>query len=502
MPKESSNGIGEEDIRSARRALLGELNRLTNPPNVNSHGVYISHVFGENGAVREQWATRKRAAGILTENGTQISGSGLKQRMDKKCPGHPTIEVQLERGGTAEAVPLSDAEESISDLAEIKIFLPKDGIHISEEGRYATTRAMIREFGVTKPAILDRLDGVNRLRARNWRGRPVLIHDMDELERRLKPLTEARRTSTVRVDKDGYYKDKTELWATIQAFYDSLPPEQKRKTCTAALRRHAEKHCRSLAALDREERPNAKVYPVLELKALPILSNEIRVGSDGIYTDEEGKQWATGSTWREAFRVSQKGFDRGIKKEFGNWDNIPHIRGFSLARREDDLYSKEAILQALSYIFEAEHLVVKDVLTVIEETSGKLREVAYVTTDEIKQIIPKDIVPEYTYGRKFSRAGTRIDGIDRTFGVETATFDLNEVIAAFRDKIVSALATIPEREGQLISISEYLNANPEANRKHLLANTDKVERVRRRTQEGNIVYLYKKQDLDQIAKAA
>ncbi len=194
---------------------------------------------------------------------------------------------------------------------------------------------------------------------------------------------------------------------------------------------------------------------------------------------------------------------RGVNEKFENWENVPSIRGFGLAKREDDLYSREAILEALSYIFDTENLAVNDVITVIEETAEGARETLYLSPEELTKIIPEDRLPRYTYRRRF--AESRIDGPDRNNGGEIAAFSLDAVIDSYRDQIQDILDAIEEvdeesqrGEGKLLSISEYLQKNPRTDRKKLIANTDNIERVRRR-KEGKIVYMYREKDLDKAA---
>jgi len=119
--------------------------------------------------------------------------------------------------------------------------LDPDGTYTSKSGRvWGTVLAIAAKLGVSDHAIDSRLDGVSRFRARNYRGRPVWAYKLDTVAAKVeKDILEPRATREAKVDKNGYYENEDGKWATIEVFYNSLLPEEKKKTSPEGLRRRA-----------------------------------------------------------------------------------------------------------------------------------------------------------------------------------------------------------------------------------------------------------------------
>lgn len=476
--------------------------------------------FHEDPTTEELWGSKTALAREVTSGGTPISQAGLAKRFRRRKPTAPSIKLDI-NGISRQAHKLSDAVEITEDLAVIEIYLKESGIFVDENGKkWATIEAMCKKFNLSKPAVTRRLLGVENKPARNCYLKPTTVYDFAAAKAQLKDLLtirkKAKKGEEIKVDETGRYieppiedVDEPTTWITIHAFYSELPEEIQQRTSTAALRRYANQHCRSQEAVDRHQRvEKATIYPLDELNNLSIINNEVRVDEDGIYTDDYGEEWASSNTWQDILNVSQKGFDRGINTEYEGLEWTPSIQGFGLSKREDPLYPREAVENALKYIFEADDLEVNGIMTKINEGEEGITETIYATVDEIVLIIPEEIIPRYTYRRKF--APQRVTSINRVHGGEVATFDLNAIINHFRDRIQEQLGQIERasltetgpRQGKLISLSDYLQRHPEKNKKSLIANTDIVEKHRRLNEEGEIVYLYDENELDEISQAA
>lgn len=316
-----------------------------------------------------------------------------------------------------------------------------------------------------------------------------------------------RRSPIVQVDEYGFYTDETGTkWATLNAFYENLSTDSQDRTTISALRRYANANCKHLPAYDRWERPGAKVYPVNELEALAIMSNEIRVDANGFYSDENKTRWASSKTWAKHYRISMKPMNDAITKSFGAWDEVPYLKGFGKAKREDHLYPEDEIVKAISHIIDAENSSIDEIVTVLKDNGDSVEEVVYATTRGFVKIIPEDIIPRYKYRRLFEEQ--RVDSVDRRSGGLDGAFEVQAVVDHFRDQIQDILAGIedaPEEaaeDNNLVSISQYINENAQADRVKLKRNLDKAERHMRKTKDGKIGFLYSRTQLDEIAKAA
>jgi len=336
-------------------------------------------------------------------------------------------------------------------------------------------------------------------------------------------VIDARMNNPVKVDKDGYYYDEgydeesggqeSKIWCTINAFFKTLKPEVKERTSQVAIRRYAKKSCKSMAALDSWGRLNddnevlARVYPLEELKKLPIVTSEIRVDPEtGIYTDENGEEWASRRTWVKVCGVIPRALDKGISQTFGSVENMTTLKGFGNAKRMDDLYCEAEIIKALAYIFEAEHLSVDDVTTTIEEVNGGVHETIYLSQKELVTLFPEEEVPRYRYPRVMKKEG-RVDSVDRSHGGNVPSFEIKTIQRTFSDRINTVLESEVQPEeahGQVLTLEEYFTLNPETlkDKDQILISLDMVARFRQISEDGRIRYTYPEKELDQIAKAA
>ncbi len=459
------------------------------------------------------WASNRVAADIITDMGTQISHTGLGKRF-KKIPEAPTRIDTTHNGIEYVAHRLQDAEKAVADLAKIKITLDESGIYTSPDGKkWATVSAMVDFFGVSKTAVVGRIESVPRMKARHHLGKPTWVYDLEMVETKVRQdLLNARENHEVQVDSKGYYQDETfegekgnpeqGLWCTVNAFWDSLSLRQQKKTTLHALRRHANRYCRTLEAVDRHGRPNATVYPVTELKSLAVLTQKRVVDPHtGIYTDPKGRQWASRNTWTDFYRVSLRAFDRGVEMEFDSLEELPSITAIGKVKgREDELFEKKAVLQCLSYIFEADLLIVNEICTILHETEGQIRQQLYLTADGLKTIFPEDRVSRKQLQRKL--ADYKLEAVNRDNGSEKGVFSLQAALEIFGERIRDILDNLPKAEelDDMMTLSAYLEEHEDLNPLSLVANTDILTPQIAHTSEAQITYLYSRKELDNIAQ--
>ena len=447
-------------------------------------------------------STLTAAASKATAAGVKISVSGLVQRLN----GKPRCEVgDLAGRHRTDGVMMKDVITVLEDLAEIRIHLDESGIYVDKDGKsWATLQAMQSRFQLPKNTILRHASGAATLEARNHRGKPILVYDLSAVQQSTSSLLEARANSeTPAVDKNGFWQDEQGVtWGTIDAIHAALPEDKQRLISEAALLRNAQKHCISLAALDRLRRPGAQIFPVEEIYMLPVLSSNIRVDENGFYTDDDETRWASGKTWAKHYRISMRAINNAITKSFGTWEDLPHIKGFGKAKREDRLYPEDKILNAIAYIVDGDNTAIDEIVTVLRDNGDSVEEVVYATTRGFVQIIPEDVIPRYKYRRLFEEQ--RVDSVDRRSSLEDGAFEVQAVVDAFRAQIQGVLAEIEDapEDGNLVQIGQFINENPQVDRVKLKRNLDLAERHTRKTADGNIVFLYSRTQLDEIAKAA
>ncbi|MCX6734306.1 MAG: hypothetical protein NTZ25_00145 [Candidatus Peregrinibacteria bacterium] len=461
------------------------------------------------------WIARSAAADMIRENGVRASRTtffrrvvvkGLTSKMKEGIDGKNVLRPLIH---------YTDANFAVEDLAELKISLDPDGTYTSKSGRvWATVPAIASKLGVSEHAIDLRLDGVSKFRARNYLGKPVWVYKLDAIKSKVeKDLLEPRATREAKVGKNGHYENADGKWITIEAFYNSLTVKEKKKTSPESLRRRANKNCRNLDAIDREGRSNCKVYHLEDLKKLSILKQEKKVDQRGIYTDPEtGMEWASLGSWEKIFRVSTRALITGIEQTFGSLDRMKTTTVFSSNKREYEMFSRQEIEKALSYIFDDEDLLVNEVSTKIEEVEGEIRESILVTVKEFADIIPLDRISNKRLNY-YHRAGMT-ESVDRRSGAPRQAVDLNAAIATFRSEITDILESmdttniadeVTDKKGRWITITQFLNerrtteakANVE-NPRRFIANTDQAQRIRRMNSKNELTYLYLESDLKKI----
>lgn len=490
-------------------------------------------IGGPNGhRIDGSWRTINGAAHHLRDGGVRIAQSTLQKRIAAN-PSIELVDALADNEHMRPFVRLSDAEMAAEDLAlldRLHRTVPENGIftigteHVDPEhgvdkediGKtFATVPTIATMCEVSEMAVERRLPGVRSLPARNFHGKPVRVYEIEPITSRLRAeLLDARTNREVRIDAEGHYENEAGVWSTIDAFYASLTAEERAKTSEVAIRRRTNKTCRSLDALDRELRPNCKVYHLDDLRKLSILKQERKVGPNGIYTDPEtGEEWASLATWMQIYRVSHRARDFGIQQKFGSIDDMSRLKVFSSNKREDEMFLREEIEQALAYIFDAEKLAVNGVSTIIMETSGQIQEVLQLTPGELEKIIPTDRVSRKQIQRKLAAHMEEV--LDRESGAPRQVFDLTAAISTFHSQIADILAGIEKTDandevhdshGRWLTISKFLmekraaNDNVE-NPRHLIANTDNIQRIRRMNSQNELTYLYLESELTERASA-
>lgn len=457
---------------------------------------------------RSAAADRLREEGIRISRGTfikRVSANGLESKMKDGLDGKNILRPLIHD---------TDAIVAAEDLSKLKVTLNPDGTYTSRSGKvWGTIPAIAVKLGVSEHAITLRLDGVSKLKARNYLGKPVWVYNFNTIKAKVeKDLLEPRATREAKVGKDGYYENADGKWTTIEAFYNSLSNREKKKTSPESLRRRANKSCRSLDAIDRAARSNCKVYHLEDLKKLSILKQEKKVDKRGIYTDPEtGMEWASLSSWEKIFRVSTRALMTGIEQTFGGLELMEKTTVFSSNKREFEMFSRAEIEKALSYIFDAENLLVNEVSTRIEEVEGEIRESILVTVKEFADIIPLDRVSNKRLNY-YHRAGMT-ESVDRKSGAPRQAVDLQAAIATFHAEISDILEAmdttniadeVTNEKGRWITISQFLNerrANnePIENPRKFIANTDQAQRIRRMNSKNELTYLYLESDLKKIS---
>lgn len=455
------------------------------------------------------------AATHLTENGTRVAPTTLKKRLGKLQPPPVVVEALDDCNRLRMTYALVDATYAVNDLATMTE-IPASGIYIDPASKikFATVTAIATGAKISALAVRRRLPGIKKMRARNYLGKPVWIYDINAVRKRLgKELLDARQSRTVKVNEQGYYENAEGRWYVIKAFFESLSPAERGQTSVMALRRRANKDCRFLDALDREEKPNCKVYLLTDLQKLSILKQERKVDANGMYTDPEtNQQWASLSTWQRIFRVTHHAMEHGINKTFGDQEVMAHLKVFSGNKREDNMFRRDEIEQALAYIFEAENLEVNGVCTTIEEVGDRIRESIHLTAEELAEIIPVDRVSRKQIQRKLG--AHMFEATDRESGVPRQVFSLEAALAEFHKFITDILGNmestnddneIVNEQGRWLTLGKYLQnkrqQNQAINNQQFLASTDNIPRVHRKNSKNEIIYLYLESDLERITES-
>lgn len=472
--------------------------------------------IGGPNVLDDRWRARSAAADRLRQSGVRISratfmrnvsGKGLVSKLREGYDGKNVLRPLIHE---------SDAVSAAEDLLKLKITLDPDGTYTSKSERvWGTIPTIAARLGVSENAILLRLNEVSRFRARSHLGKPVWVYKLDSIAAKVdKDLLEPRATREAKVDQDGYYENEEGKWVIIEVFYNSLSPEEQKKTSSEGIRRRANKGCRSLDAIDREGRTNCKVYHLEDLKKLSILKQEKKVDKRGIYTDPEtGMEWASLGSWEKFFRVSTRALMTGIEQAFGGLEGLKTTTVFSSNKREYEMFSRTEIEQALAYIFEADDVLVNEVSTKIENIEGEIRESILVTVKEFADIIPLDRVSNKRLN--YSHRAGMTESVDRQSGAPRQAVDIQAAIATFHAEIADILAAIEstdandevrDEKGRWITISKFLNESrsteaSEENPRKFIANTDHSQRIRRMNSKNELTYLYLESELEKVAKS-
>ena len=315
------------------------------------------------------------------------------------------------------------------------------------------------------------------------------------------------------VDENGFYKDDLgRKWCTTRAFFENLDAEKGAKTSEPAIRRRAGKTLISMEAIDRIGRKGCRIFLFDELAELVVVKQEKKVGPDGIYTDPNtNKQWASLSTWEEVFRVSAKSMIEQIENTFDGIKNMERLVVLNSENREDKMFSRDQVEEALTTLFEDENLEINGVVTKLDEVAGEIRESIYVTGPELAEIIPADRVPRYMFYRKLK--DNQIEAKNRTKAGVKPALSLQAAISTFNSQISDLIATtettddkdeFTDKKGRWITIAQFLNERRAANEdvenpRRFIANTDQAQRIRRMNSKNELTYLYLESDLKKIS---
>lgn len=376
--------------------------------------------------------------------------------------------------------------------------------------KYAPSTVVAEHFRIDiDPHTIPEI--ARRVKARILPGRDkqgtVVLYSLDDLAKdpTINALIDARDGKKIRVDANGYYTDPNGMvWATVNAFFDSLQLEIQAKTDQSSVWRQAKKHCRSQTAIDRGGRPNAEIFPVEELKtkALALVNEKMRIDKKtGYYSekDDEGKEimrWSTKNTWLKLLKVTKFALNKGLEKTFGTWENVPRIQGLSESKAPNWLYSEATMREILAYIFEAE-IQSKNglyVQKIIDETRGKIEIRVYRSAVALRREV--NLTAENIKKRLLKAGCPTVNGIDRHSGANEELFDYDVFRGVFAEQLRVILRTddagdfTDETYGRCVTIQRFCEENPTISRHQLdkhLKSARHIPRLRRRSAVTNRV---------------
>jgi hypothetical protein len=434
---------------------------------------------------------------------------------------HSIVDMSLDSSFTLAAAAIEGT--TTSSAASPKIYRAKSG------RRYSSIAAIQELLGVGEEMLRARTAGIRKVHPEGYRD---ALYSVDDFEAH--PDIMFRRNAQYKVDKDGFFEEviptapeeesaesSIELWATVDAFWRSLPPEITDSTTRQAVLLQAQMHCEGRPSVDTKGRTTSKIYRVSDLqqKALAVFHLEKVVDPyKTFYLDEDGEKWAGKRHWLRVKRVTNRALDNGVKKEFGSWDNVPFETGRNTIMRAGKmilakkmpLYKEEVIDKILAYILQAERLVHKGVYRLMDETREKVVAI-YKTSKALAEEIP---VQAETIQRKLLRSECpRLgDAVHRHNGATTTVFELGFARQVFKTQIEVVVETDEEgeyihelgrrEEARCVNTSAYCEERGHIGIGALqtLIREHGILRLRRRDIRTNhIVYLYPEKELDRIS---
>lgn len=415
-----------------------------NQPQIGGDGTYID----PEGRL---WTTYSSEGARLGIDPTTISNN--------MAPDAAVIDGLNTVGSPAPLHLRSEMQQAVAHLMAIpeRRIVTDIGIYTVANGRtYASAPVAAKYFGIDAATIrkIAKRSEIATLDGRDEQG-VVTLFSLDDLAQH--PTIKARLDGQIRVDENGYFEspDGT-LWATVHAFFNSLPAEVQANTDKSSVWMQAKKHCRSQKAIDRGGRPNAEIFPIEELKtkALALINESFRADKKtGYYSekDEQGNEimrWATKNAWQDLLKVSKFALNKGLAKTYGNWDSVPRRKGLSQNKKPDWLYSEKVMKEILAYIFEAE--IQSENGIHIQKIADEIREAiskkVYKSTVALKREV--HLTAENIKKRLLKAGCPTIDGVDRHSGADEELFDYETFLQVFAEQLRVILNTTDD--GDLI----------------------------------------------------
>lgn len=399
------------------------------------------------------------------------------------------------------------------------------GAYTTDRGKqYATAPKAAERFGV-ESCTISKIAG--RIGARTLTGRDrqgtVTLYSLDDLAKdpTIRARIDERRGEKIRVDNKGYYTDPEGIvWATVNAFFDSLPPDIQNGTDKSSVWRQAKKYCRSQTAIDRGGRPNAEIFPVEELKtkASALMNEEFKVDKQARYYSEKDAErneimrWATKHAWLDLLKVTRYALKQGLENTYKTWENVPRRKGLSELGRPDWLYSEATMKEILAYIFDDEVQSENGIYVqkIIDETGGEIGTRVFKTSVTLKKEV--HLTAENIKSRLLKASCPTVNGVDRHSGGKEELFDYDTFRRVFAEQLRVILKTSEDGDfidptyGRCITIGQFCEENPTISRHQLdkyLKSAQLTPKLRRRsTITKRVESLYPEKTLRALAVKA
>jgi len=354
--------------------------------------------------------------------------------------------------------PEDELIEGVRHLITLKVRVNEDGIYVSKRGfEYLTIPAISRRTGIPEQTIRRNFTSENPLKkrpksipARDSNGKRIEIYRIKDIEEEIKQLQSEIKAEAI-LDEREYCTIEGEEWLTIIACIRDMLKDAKKIPKRTTVQKRIESAKTQSKQARKSDGSLVNIYKKTDLENLTrVYTQVIRVDVEGekkgIYTDENGDEYAPLTTWLRIFEVSENAFKKGFEDTLkGKWPEGSSLEGIDLSNKKTILYKKTVVEGILSYILNAE-AVLKDGVCVIQDTVRSRVESCIGQAYKTDQKLFAEHGKEFTVSRATLRrqmisasaqnpsAKITVEAVDRKKGTSVTVFNVQYALDNFGKK--------------------------------------------------------------------